>query len=168
MLWFEVAPKINKHLVYTLMNKHSFSFLCSFVTCMCHIYTVQCCFHRISNSLNLKNKMPMSRYVWTALYILPDILSSTYCLTDALTLTVLGTDCITIKAWCTSFAVVTSSVSPTVQTLARHIVALVEDQIGVRVTIAITLFTGVAHLHGVAIVTWSTSWGKREILMLLF
>lgn len=40
--------------------------------------------------------------------------------------------------------------------VARHIVALVENQVGVSVTIAVTPLTGTTSRHWAAIVTWST------------
>lgn len=57
-----------------------------------------------------------------------------------------------------------SSVSPAVLALACHIVALVEDQVWVRVAVAVTSLTGIAYCQWVAIVTWCTpGWERRQI-----
>lgn len=74
----------------------------------------------------------------------------------ALTSAVLGTDGVAIETWSTPLAVGTGSVCPAVLAVARHVVALVEDQVRVRVAVAFTSLTGITNHHWVAIVTWST------------
>lgn len=69
---------------------------------------------------------------------------------------VLGTDGIAIEPWGAPLTVGTSSVSPAVLAVARHIVTLVENQVGVSVTIAVAPLTGTTSCHRAAIVTWST------------
>lgn len=82
---------------------------------------------------------------------------------SAPTFAVLGADGVTIETWGTPLTVGTSGVSPAVLAVARHIVALVEDQVGVRVTVTVASLTGVTNRHWVAIVAWSTpGWENYE------
>lgn len=77
---------------------------------------------------------------------------------------VLGTDGVTVEARGAPLAVGPGSVSPAVLAVARHVVALVENQVGVRITVAVAPFTGTTSCHWIAIVTWRTSgWEKRQI-----
>lgn len=72
--------------------------------------------------------------IWSLVYILQDNFShgQQYILPLlAPTPTVFSTDGITIETRSTSFTVVTSGVSPAVQALARHIIALIEDKVRV-------------------------------------
>ena len=45
--------------------------------------------------------------------------------------------------------------------VARHVVALVEDQVRVGVAVAVASLTGAADHHWVAVVTWSTPGWER-------
>lgn len=44
----------------------------------------------------------------------------------------------------------------------RHVVALVDDQVGVRVAVAVTPLAGVVDLKRIAMVTWSTPFTKMS------
>lgn len=70
---------------------------------------------------------------------------------------VLGVDGIPVEARRAPLAVGPRRVAPAVQTLASDVVAFVEDQVGIRVSVAVALLTRVADLHRVPIVTWGTS-----------
>ena len=74
---------------------------------------------------------------------------------------VLGGDGVAIETRGTLLTVGTSRVSPTVLAVARRIMALIENQVGVRVAVTVTPLTGIANCHWVAIVSWSTpEWGR--------
>ena len=73
---------------------------------------------------------------------------------------VLGADGIAVETWGTPLTVGAGCVSPAVLAVPRHVVALVEYQVWVGVAVTLTPLTGIADLHGVAIVTRSTpGWG---------
>lgn len=69
---------------------------------------------------------------------------------------VLSTDGVTVETWGTPLTVGTSSVSPAVLAMARHIVAFIKDQVRVRVAVAVASLTEITNSHWVAIITWST------------
>lgn len=80
---------------------------------------------------------------------------------------VLGTDGITVETRGTPFTVGSSRVPPAVLTEAGHVVAFIEDVVGVRVTVTVAPLTGVTNHHGVAIETWSTSLTVMSSIALL-
>lgn len=51
--------------------------------------------------------------------------------------------------------------------VARHVVALVDDQVGVGVAITVASLTGITNCHWVAIVTWSTPFTEMSSVSLL-
>lgn len=51
--------------------------------------------------------------------------------------------------------------------VARHVVALVEDQVGVGVAVTIASLTGITDGHRVAVVTWSTPLTQMSSVALL-
>lgn len=73
-----------------------------------------------------------------------------------LTSAILGLDSIAVVPSSTALAVGPGCVGPAVLTVARHIVALINNQVGVRVAIALAAPARAAHHHGVAIVTRGT------------
>lgn len=66
---------------------------------------------------------------------------------------VLGGDGVAVETGGTPLTVGTSGVAPAVLAVARHVVALVEDQVGVRVAVTVAPLTGAADNHWVAVVT---------------
>lgn len=80
---------------------------------------------------------------------------------------VLGTDGVTVETWGTPFTVGSGRVPPAILTEAGHVVALIEDVVGVRVTVTVAPLTGVTNHHGVAIETWSTSLTVMSSIALL-
>lgn len=80
---------------------------------------------------------------------------------------VLGTDGVAVETWGTPLTVGAGGVPPAVLAVARHVVALVEDQVRVRVTITVTPLTGITNGHRVAIVTWSTPGWEEYVCLLL-
>lgn len=74
---------------------------------------------------------------------------------------ILGTDGVAVETRGTPLTVSTGGVSPAVLAVARHIVALIEDQVGVGVAVAVASLTGITNRYRVTIVTWSTSGWER-------
>lgn len=77
-------------------------------------------------------------------------------LVQSLTSAVLGLDSIAVVPSGTALAVRPGCVGPAVLTVARHVVALVKNQVGVRVAIALAAPARAAHHHGVAVVAGGT------------
>lgn len=74
---------------------------------------------------------------------------------------VLGTDGVTVETWGTPLTVSPAGVSPAVLAVARHVMALIEDQVGVGVPVTVASLTGVTNRRWVTIVTWSTPGWER-------
>lgn len=72
---------------------------------------------------------------------------------------VLGGDGVAVETGGTPLTVGTSGVAPAVLAVARHVVALVKDQVGVRVAVTVAPLTGAADDHWVAVVTGRTPAG---------
>lgn len=79
---------------------------------------------------------------------------------------VLGGDGVAVETGGTPLAVGTSGVAPAVLAVARHVVALVEDQVGVRVAVTLAPLTGAADDHWVAVVTGGTPAGGSNYRLL--
>lgn len=73
------------------------------------------------------------------------------------TLAVFCNNCITIETWGTPLTFGSSCVTPAMLTVARYIVALIDNQVRVWVAIAVTSLTGVTDCCWVPIVTGGTS-----------
>lgn len=69
---------------------------------------------------------------------------------------VLGADGVAIETRSAALAGSAGRVAPAIQADAGHVVALVENEVGVRVPVAVALLAEVARGHGVSIVTGST------------
>lgn len=69
---------------------------------------------------------------------------------------VLGADGVAVETRGTALTVGAGRVVPAVLAVSGHVVALVEDQVGVGVAVAVAALAGLTDGHGVAIETRST------------
>lgn len=80
---------------------------------------------------------------------------------------VLGSDGVAVETRGTPLAVGTGGVSPAVLAVTRHVVALVEDQVGVGVAVTVAPLAGITDCHRIAIVTRSTPLTDMSSIALL-
>lgn len=72
------------------------------------------------------------------------------------TLAVFCNNCIAVETRGTPLTFGPSCVTPAVLTVARYIVTLIDNEVGVWVAVAVTSPTGATDCHWVAVVTWGT------------